>query len=416
MFSIGGCAAIDPGSGSLSVDDMGASTLPPPASTPVAVNTPTIAKKGEPLNLAALLREHELELWAVVGEAHPITAEILNNNTTYGPLLDELRSTLQHADGEVRAIEDGGGRVFIEIRWNGISSYGDTTDIEVFYRDAEDPEHRLWIEGSDFRYSIVSAYDTSGISGAFPGEVPTTWDDPLRFVYLDDPWDDRARGMQVVDAGGKPVVFWSADDQHFRPWKMAGPQRAKLVNGFDIDFYGFSEEDLGLLWEAFAWIELGLTNAPERMHNVVSIRSNELPEQVAGVGGRGDIRIDPESFSFMRDNLAAPRLADVLWIAVLIVHEAAHVNQPGVCTPDYASAQGMSLNEFALFRETGEGQAYDQEVQFIENLLELYSQNGNKLVSTSEVRDNLASQAEFVRGVIGKAVFPNGELVPTCAE
>ena len=106
----------------------------------------------------------------------------------------------------------------------------------------------------------------------------------------------------------------------------------------------------------------------------------------------------------------------MLWIAGLIVHEAAHVNQPGECTPDYAAAQGMSLKEFALFRETGEGQAYDQEVQFLENLLELNRQSGNTLIPNSEVRDNLASNAKFIQGAIGKAVFPNGEFVPTCAE
>jgi hypothetical protein len=416
IFLIGGCAPAQPGLISLSVDGMGASTLPPSVSTSTAVNTLTVVVEGEPLSLPALLEEHELELWDVAGEAHPITAEILNNEATYGAVLDELQATLQRAEEDVRAIEAGGGMVIVELRWNGASSYSDTTEIEVFYRDAQDPDHRIWIDGSDSIFSTVSADDVSVILEEFPGEVPTTWNNPLRFMYLDDPWDDRARGMQVVDTEGESVAFLSAEENHFQPWKKVGPQRYKLVNGYDIDFYGFSEDDLDLLWESFAWIELGLKDAPERMHKVVSIRSTELPESIAGVGGRGDIRVDPESLSFMREALAAPRLADVLWIAGLIVHEAAHVNQPGECTPDYAAAQGMSLQELALFRETGEGQAYDQEVQFIENLLELNRQSGNTLIPNLEARDNLASQAELLQGVIGKAVFPNGELVPTCAE
>ena len=416
IFSIGGCAPAQPGLVSLSANGMGASTLPPPVSTSTAANTLTAVEEGEPLSLADIFKEHELELWEVAGEAHPITTEILNNEATYGAVLDELQATLQGVEDDVRAIETGGGTVFVELRWNGASSYSDTTEIEVFYRDAQDPEHRIWAEDSDSTFSIVYAEDISVISGAFPGEAPTTWNNPVRFLYLDDPWDDHARGMQVVDADGKPVAFLSAEENHFQPWKMVGPQRYKLVNGFDIDFYGFFEDDLDLLWESFAWVELGLNDAPERLHKVVSIRSTELPESIAGVGGRGDIRIDPESFSYFRETLAAPRLADVLWIAGLIVHEAAHVNQPGECTPDYAAAQGMSLQELALFRETGEGQAYDQEVQFIENLLELSRQSGNKLIPNSEARDNLTSQAEFLQGVIGKAVFPDGELVPTCAE
>jgi hypothetical protein len=416
IFTIGGCAPAQSGLVSSSVDGTGASTLPPPASTSTAINTPTALQMGESLSLPALLEEHDLELWDVAGEAHPITAEILNNEATYGAVLDELQATLQRAENDVRAIEAGGGTVFVELRWNGASSYSDTTEIEVFYRDAQDPDHRIWIEDSDSTFITISADDVSVISEVLPGEVPTTWNNPVRFMYLDDPWDDRARGMQVVDTDGEPVAFLSAAENHFQPWKIVGPQRYKLVNGFDIDFYGFSEDDLELLWESFAWIELGLTDAPERMHKVVSIRSTELPESIAGVGGRGDIRIDPESLSFMRETLAAPRQADVLWIAGLIVHEAAHVNQPGECTPEYAAAQGMSLQEFALFRETAEGQAYDQEVQFIENLLELDRQSGNTLIPNLEARDNLASQAEFLQGVIGKAVFPNGEFVPTCAE
>ena len=416
IFFIGGCAPAQRDLVSLTVDGMGASTLPPPVSTSTAVNTLSVVEKGEPLGLAAILEEHELELWEVAGEAHPITTEILNNEATYGAVLDELQATLQGVEDDVRAIETGGGTVFVELRWNGASSYSDTTEIEVFYRDAQDPDHRIWIDDSDSTFFTVSADDISVISEIFPGEVPTTWNNPVRFTYLDDPWDDHARGMQVVDADGKPVAFLSAEENHFQPWKIVGPQRYKLVNGFDIDFYGFFEDDLDLLWESFAWVELGLNDAPERLHKVVSIRSTELPESIAGVGGRGDIRIDPESFSYFRETLAAPRLADVLWIAGLIVHEAAHVNQPGECTPDYSAAQGMSLQELALFRETGEGQAYDQEVQFIENLLELNRQSGNTLIPNSEARENLASQAEFLQGVIGKSVFPNGELVPTCAE
>ena len=135
IISIGGCAPARPDLVSLSVDGMGASTLPPPISTSTAINTPTALQMGESLSLPALLEEHELELWDVAGEAHPITAEILNNEATYGAVLDELQATLQRAEDDVRAIEAGGGTVFVELRWNGASSYSNTTEIEVFYRE-----------------------------------------------------------------------------------------------------------------------------------------------------------------------------------------------------------------------------------------------------------------------------------------
>ena len=375
------------------------------------MSTPT----KEATSLADLLAEYRLEGWQSSTTAYPITPEILEDKVTYGALHEELDNALQRASKHVELIEQADEEALVELRWNGISSYGGTTQVDIFLRDHLDPDHRLWIVEPSGTLTEVYVNELSPLLAALPGEVPASWRAPVSFVYLDDPWDDYARGMQAVDLEGTPIAFWDHDESTFRVWKRIGPLRDKLVNGFDIDFYGFTEEQLELLWEAFWWIDIGLDQAPEEFQRVISIRSTDLPETIAGVAGRGDVRLDPLSLTYFRDNASAPRLADVIWIAGLLVHEMAHVNQPGECTEAYAATQGMTLEEFALFRETGPGQAYDQEVRFLQKLLELKSLSGNPLILDAEVREILSSNIAYTSGAIGREKFPNGDLVPTCA-
>ncbi len=148
---------------------------------------------------------------------------------------------------------------------------------------------------------------------------------------------------------------------------------------------------------------------------MVSIRRTDLPLWVAGLAGRGDIRIDPSSFSIYRSTIDAPRQADVLWLAGLIVHEAAHLNQPGECSLEYAATQGMTFEEYGLYLETGPGQAYEQEVLFLERLLDLGGVDGSFMIADPVVREILEFNIEYTRGALGQATFPDGELVPTCA-
>jgi hypothetical protein len=123
----------------------------------------------------------------------------------------------------------------------------------------------------------------------------------------------------------------------------------------------------------------------------------------------------PESFTIFRDMLDAPREVDVLWIAALLVHEAAHVNQPGECTPAYAESQGMTFQELGLFRETGPGQAYEQEMDFLIAAMNLRTSTGGYLLSDPETRELVQEQIDYNRGTLGGDRFPNGDLVPTCA-
>jgi hypothetical protein len=120
-------------------------------------------------------------------------------------------------------------------------------------------------------------------------------------------------------------------------------------------------------------------------------------------------------FTEMRDFHNAPRQADVLWIATILVHEAAHMNQSGECTPEYAASQGMSFADYGLFIETGPGQAYEQEAEFLERILNAMDEDGNLLLTDPTVRGTVQGILAYSRGALGQAVFPDGQPVSTCA-
>lgn len=397
-----------------------AATLPAersPTPDSEAESTPPTPSPA-PLSLDSLAGERDLTLWkssVSPGGAHPITSEVLNNPATYGAFIDALLVELDRAAQRVQALRDLGTPVVVEVRWNGVSSYTENTEVDVFLRDAGQPEQILWIEKNPAEFASVAVGTLSSVTADFPGEFPAVWQDPGRLVFADDPEDSFARGLQVLDSDGHPVALWDEDVEAFRPWRRDEPYRAKLANGFDITFLGFSDAELDLIWEAFLWIDLGVDRAGEFLDKVVTIRRGDLPLWVAGVGGRGDIRIAPQSLTAFRDAGYA-RMVDAIWAAQLVVHEAAHVNQVGECTPAYAASRGMTLREYGLFLETGPGQAYEQEARFLERLLGLRDESGNLRLADVEVRSILTDQLSYLFDTLGQEAFPDGTPVPTCAD
>ena len=312
-------------------------------------------------------------------------------------------------------IEGQGGEVLVEVRWNGISSYTGNTDVDVFLRERQDPERVLWAREPSGQWRKLDATDPAAFLSDFPAKKLLTWVPPGRFEYQDDPNDLYSRGMQLMDAENRALAIWDASASTFVPYVEVGPYRTKLVNGFDIDFYGFSEAELETLWEAMQWIRVSMEDPDGTFRGVVSIRNADLPDWIAGAAGRGDVRLAPLSLTFFQDVYGAPQEVDVLWIAALLVHEAAHINQPGECSVAYAQSQGMTFQELGLFRETGPGQAYEQEMNFLIAAMDLRTQDGGYLLSDPEVRQYVQDQIEYSRNTLGRDRFPNGELVPTCA-
>jgi hypothetical protein len=397
-----------------------AATLPPPSTSvpPTSGDSPTGVASPIPISLTGLARARDIELWPPsVSEqrAHPITVEVLNNHATYGAFIEALIAALDQAAVKVERLRGLGVSVLVEVHWNGVSSYTDNTEVVAYLRDAGEPESKLWIQDEDGGFRSVEVRRLFPLIDSFPGEPPSIWRDPGRLYFADDPEDALARGLHVLDAEGRPVALWDEALQEFRPWIRDAPYRAKLANGFDIALIGFSDANLDLLWEAFHWIDLGMEEAGSFLETVVTLRRSDLPAWVAGVCGRGDIRIDSSSFAAFRA-AGYPRQADVIWMAELVVHEVAHVNQPGACTPAYADSRGMSFKEYGLFLETGPGQAYEQEVRFLEAVLALRDEDGNLRLVDEEVRAVLEDQASFIRDTLGHATFPNGVPVPTCAD
>jgi hypothetical protein len=380
--------------------------------------TPAHSPSPAPVSLTGLAEARRIDLWpptASGGEAHPITTEVLNNRATYGAFVEMLLLALDGAAVQVEQLRGLGVSVLVEVRWNGVSSYTDNTEVVTYLRDAGDTESKLWVQDRDGGFRPIEVRQISSIITGFPGSPPLLWQDPGRLYFADDPKDILARGLHVLDAVGRPVALWDHALQAFRPWIRDRPYRAKLANGFDIALLGFSDADLDLLWEAFHWIDLGLEEAGSSLAKVVTIRRSDLPAWVAGVGGRGDIRLDPQSFTTFRE-VGYPRQADVIWMAELIVHEVAHVNQPGECTPSYAASRGMTFQEYGLYLETGPGQAYEQEAHFLETVLDLRDENGALRLVDEEVRAVLEFQVSYLFDTLGKATFPDGTPVPTCAD
>jgi hypothetical protein len=414
------CAPLTHGEASPENVTAKAATLPPPStSVPTAIgDAQTRPPSPVPISLTGLAQARNFDLWPTSTSKqgpHAITAEVLNNRATYGAFLEALIAALDRAAVEVEQLRNLGVPVLVEVRWNGVSSYTDNTEVVTYLRDAQDPESKLWIHDIDGGFRSVEVRQLSPLIDSFPGTPPAIWQDPGRLYFADDKKDVLARGLHVLDAAGRPVALWDEALQGFRPWIRDAPYRAKLANGFDIALLGFLDANLDVLWEAFHWIDLGMEDAGSFLGNVVTIRRSDLPAWVAGVGGRGDIRIDSSSFTIFR-GAGFPRQADVIWMAELVVHEVAHVNQPGECTPAYAASRGMTFKEYGLFLETGPGQAYEQEFSFLEAVLALRDDDGNLRLVDEEVRAVLEYQASYLNNTLGKATFPDGIPVPTCAD
>ena len=368
--------------------------------------------------LEDILASYGLERWIPEGgdtSQNPITLDVLSNPATYGAFLDELDDRLQVAKMDVEKITSQGDRALVEVYWNGVSSYSEGTEVDVFYRGVDDPAASLWIRDEQGGFSLFEVGDLTSYIDSLPADAPIEWINPGRLSYFNDPWDNLANGLHIIDAEGRAIALWDRERSSIEPWMKVSPHRYKIVNGMDVDYFGFSEEQLDVIWEALAWINLDEGNVKDLFEVVVSVRTTDLPEWIAGVAGRGDVRVDPTMFTFLRDNVDAPRQADVLWIAAILVHEAVHINQPGECSPQYAATQGMSFEEYGLFVETGPGQAFEQEVRFIESTFALMDSAGNRMVRDSQVRAIISEVNEYYASALGKAFFADGVPVPTCA-
>ncbi len=413
------CAGPPPPIESIEWAEISAATLPPAESsdTPPPLSAESSPTGESTLTLDDVLATYGLTRWVPENgdpSSHPITPDILSNPATYGAFFDELNDHLKVAEMDIENIASQGERALVELYWNGVSSYSEGTEVFVYYRGMESPDTSLWIGNEQGGFSLFEVGDLTPFIDSLPDDVPIEWTNPGRLEYFDDPWDNLASGLHIIDAEGRAIALWDQERNSFGSWMEVGPYRFKIVNGIDVDMFGFSEEQLDILWEAFAWINIDEEGVNELFEAVVSIRTTDLPLWIAGVAGRGDVRVDPLMFTFRRDNIDAPRQADVLWIAALIVHEAVHINQPGECSPQYAATQGMSFEEYGLFVETGQGQAYEQEVRFIERTLALKDPKGNMIVRDSRVRETVREINEFYASALGRSTFSNGDRVPTC--
>ncbi len=419
MFLVA-CAGPSPPTERIEWGEFSAATLPPSRlsetpTLPEVEPSPTNASRN---TLEDVLATYGLTRWIPENgdqSSHPITPEILSNPATFGAFFDELSDHLKVAKIDVENIASQGEHALVELYWNGVSSYSEGTEVYVYYRGVESPGTSLWIRNEQGGFSLFEVDDLAHYIDSLPADVPIEWTNPGRLSYIDDPWDNLASGLHILDAGGRAIALWDQERNSFGHWMEVGPFRFKIANGMDVDIFGFSEEQLDIIWEAFAWINMDEEGVNELLEAVVSIRTTDLPLWIAGVAGGGDVRVDPLMFTFMRDKFDAPRQADVLWIAALIVHEAVHINQPGECSSQYAATQGMSFEEYGLFVETGPGQAYEQEVRFIERTLALKDSTGNMMVKDPMVRETIREINEYYASTLGRSTFPNGDHVPTCA-
>ncbi len=414
------CSGTAPPTETIVRGDFSAATLPPalPSETPTLPEVEAIPTTASLDTLEDILASYGLERWIPEGgdtSQNPITPDVLSNPATYGAFLDELDDRLQVAKMDVEKITSQGDRALVEVYWNGVSSYSEGTEVDVFYRGVDDPAASLWIRDEQGGFSLFEVGDLTSYIDSLPADAPIEWINPGRLSYFNDPWDNLANGLHIIDAEGRAIALWDRGRSSIEPWMKVSPHRYKIVNGMDVDYFGFSEEQLDVIWEALAWINLEEGNVKDLFEVVVSVRTTDLPEWIAGVAGRGDVRVDPTMFTFLRDNVDAPRQADVLWIAAILVHEAVHINQPGECSLQYAATQGMSFEEYGLFVETGPGQAYEQEVRFIERTLALKDSAGNRMVRDSQVRAIISEVNEYYASALGKAFFADGVPVPTCA-
>ena len=398
---------------------------PETPSPAIPINSPAINPEAAapaptlppPRSLETYLASRDLELWVDPGEVvprHPITTDMFLNPELYAPFWAAFEGALAPAVERAELLEANGFSALAEVHWNGVSSDVLTVDVDVFLRDAENPESVIWA-GDSGGLVRQDVHNLGWVAADLPAELPINWVEPGRFVYLDDPYDAYAEGMHIVDAANEVIAFWNPEEGKPEVWRQGDNGRAELVNGFNLPFIGFDEEELTLLWEAFFWIRAGYPGAEEQFLQVDAVRRSELERYQAGAATQAYILLSSQSFSMFRDEMNLPRSVDVLAVAGYLVHEVTHVNQDVVCTQAYAESQGMTLEEYALFLETGPGQAYDSEATFLHDVLMLADEEGF-LIQNPMVRDMIGQYADYRARVVGRDLFPNGERVPTCAQ
>jgi len=288
--------------------DFSAATLPPalPSETPTSLEVEASPTNASHDTLEDVLASYGLERWIPEGgdtSQNPITPDVLSNPATYGAFLDELDDRLKIAKLDVEKIASKGDRALVEVYWNGVSSFSEGTEVDIFYRGVDDPAASLWIRDEQGEFSLFEVNDLTSYIESLPSDAPIEGTNPGRLSFFNDPWDNLANGLHIIDAEGRAIALWDRERSSIEPWMKVSPHRYKIVNGMDVDYFGFSEDQLDVIWEALAWINLDEGNVKELFEVVVSIRTTDLPEWIAGVAGRGDVRIDPTMFTFLRDNI-----------------------------------------------------------------------------------------------------------------
>lgn len=390
------------------------------SASPLAGLAPTFTAPREtetPNSLEEYLAGHGLQLWqdpSSAASSHPIEEDIFRNPQLYAPFWQAFEAAFNPAQELAALLTANGIPVLLEVRWNGISSAAQQARVDVFVRDGRDPGSVIW-SGSEDELVRNDIGDPDRVAAMLPAQLPVDWEEPARFVYLDDPFDGYSEGMHVVDAAGEVMAFWDAEAARAVVVQPGENGRAKVVNGFDVPLIGFDKSELEALWEAFFWIRAVVPDAEARFQEVDAIRRSALDRYQAGAAQQSDILLSSDSFTLYQEMYGFERMVDIVAVAGYLMHEVTHVLQNPVCTEAYAESLGMTLEEYALFLETGPGQAYETEAAFLQAILELENAQGY-LLGDPAVRD-IIEQIEAAKAyVVGRDHFPGGELVPTCAD
>ncbi len=131
------CAGPSPPAETIEWSEISAATLPPARPSempplPVVEASPTHASHD---TIEDVLASYGLERWIPEGgdtSQNPITPDVLSNPATYGAFLDELDDRLKVAKLDVEKIASQGDRALVEVYWNGVSSYSEGTEVDIF--------------------------------------------------------------------------------------------------------------------------------------------------------------------------------------------------------------------------------------------------------------------------------------------
>jgi len=214
--------------------DFSAATLPPalPSETSTSLDVEASPTNASHDTLGDVLESYGLERWIPEGgdtSQNPITPDVLSNSATYGAFLDELDDRLKIAKLDVEKIASQGDRALVEVYWNGVSSYSEGTEVDIFYRGVDDPAASLWIRNEQGKFSLFEVGDLTSYIDSLPADAPIEWTNPGRLSYFNDPWDNLANGLHIIDAEGRAIALWDRGRSSIEPWMQVSPHRYKIV-------------------------------------------------------------------------------------------------------------------------------------------------------------------------------------------